>query len=334
MNENSTHYPEISGEAWLLLIFQLPAKPAYLRVKIWRRLQSVGAVAIKNSVYALPANEGTQEDYQWLLREIQEGGGEGMICEARLVDGLSDAQVRQLFDQARDADYEAVLIEARSLINMIGSSDVESSAEQVRNQVVRLRKRLVDIHAVDFFGASGRESAEGLISALEIQLKREERSVESKEPSTIASGVPLNSVWVTRTGVHVDRIASAWLIRQFIDPGMQLKFVPAKGYVPEPGELRFDMFEAEYTHEGDNCTFEVLLARAGLHEPALHAIAEIIHDIDIKDGKFGREETAGVKTLIAGICFSTAIDEERIARGASVFEDLYEYFKRAGASLE
>ena len=150
----------------------------------------------------------------------------------------------------------------------------------------------------------------------------------------MSSRIPLNSVWVTRTGVHVDRIASAWLIRQFIDPGMQLKFVPAKGYVPQPDELRFDMFDAEYTHEGDKCTFEVLLARADLHEPALHAIAEIIHDIDIKDGKFGREETAGMKTLIAGICFSTSIDEQRIARGASVFDDLYEYFKRVGASLE
>lgn len=328
MSKNSTDFSEIRGEAWLLLIFQLPSKPAYLRVKIWRRLQSVGAVAIKSSVYALPANEGTQEDYQWLLREIQEGGGEGMICEAQLVDGLSDAQVRQLFDQARDADYEAVLDEARTLQDTISSSDDEQRTEPLRSLVVRLRKRFEEIQAVDFFGASARESAEGLIAALEDQLKGENSHAMADEVNPISSRIPLNSVWVTRTGVHVDRIASAWLIRQFIDPGMQLKFVPAKGYVPEPGELRFDMFEAEYTHEGDKCTFEVLLARADLHEPALHAIAEIIHDIDIKDGKFGREETAGVKTLIAGICFSTSIDEQRIARGASVFDDLYEYFKR------
>ncbi len=331
MTEKLPKLTETQAETWLLLIFQLPSKPAYLRVKIWRRLQAIGAVPVKNSVYALPASESAQEDYQWLLREIQEGGGEGMICDAQLVDGLSDAQVRQLFDQARDADYEAVLNEARALKDAIGRSGGETSTEQVRNQVVRLRKRIEEIQAVDFFGASARESAEGFVAALEDQLKNESNKAPASEANPAPSGIPLNTVWVTRTGVHVDRIASAWLIRQFIDPGMQLKFVPAKGYLPKPGELRFDMFEAEYTHEGDKCTFEVLLDRAGLHEPALRAIAEIIHDIDIKDGKFGRDETTGIKTLIAGICFSTSNDEERIARGASVFQDLYQYFKRAGS---
>jgi hypothetical protein len=133
---------------------------------------------------------------------------------------------------------------------------------------------------------------------------------------------------VTRTGVHVDRIASAWLIRRFIDPEPRFKFVPAKGYVPEPGELRFDMFEAEFTHEGDRCTFEVLLGRAGLGEPALRAIAEIVHDIDLKDGKFARPEAEGIRTLIAGICAATGDDEERLARGGAVFEDLHSHFRR------
>ena len=91
--------------------------------------------------------------------------------------------------------------------------------------------------------------------------------------------------------------------------------MPAKGYVPKPGELRFDMFEAEFTHEGDRCTFEVLLARAGLDDPALAAIAEIVHDIDLKDGKFGREEAAGIGTLIAGIARADRDDDERLARG-------------------
>jgi hypothetical protein len=133
---------------------------------------------------------------------------------------------------------------------------------------------------------------------------------------------------VTRAGVHVDRIASAWLIRRFVDPQARFRFVPAKGYVPEPGELRFDMFEAEFTHEGDRCTFEVLLGRAGLREPALRAIAEIVHDIDLKDGKFARPEAEGVRTLIAGICAATGDDEERLARGGAVFEDLHSHFRR------
>jgi hypothetical protein len=135
--------------------------------------------------------------------------------------------------------------------------------------------------------------------------------------------------WVTRTGVHVDRIGSAWLIRRFIDPQAGFKFVAPKGYVPDAGELRFDMFEAEFTHEGELCTFEVLVARAGLDKDrGLAAIAEIVHDIDLKDGKFGRPEAEGIRTVIAGICNGTQSDEERLARGAAVFEDLYRSFDR------
>jgi hypothetical protein len=127
----------------------------------------------------------------------------------------------------------------------------------------------------------------------------------------------------------VDRIASAWLIRRFVDPEARFRFVPAKGYAPEPGELRFDMYDAEFTHEGDRCTFEVLLARAGLDgDAALRAVAEIVHDIDLKDAKFARPEADGIRTLVAGICVGAGGDRERLARGAAVFEDLYGYFRR------
>ena len=134
-------------------------------------------------------------------------------------------------------------------------------------------------------------------------------------------------VWVTRQGVHVDRIASAWLIRRFIDPAARFKFVATKGYAPEPGELRFDMFEAEFTHEGDRCTFEVLCTRLDLNDPALVPIGEIVHDIDLKDGKFGREEASGIAHLIEGIRAAHDDDEQRLLRGAAVFENLYEYFR-------
>jgi hypothetical protein len=131
---------------------------------------------------------------------------------------------------------------------------------------------------------------------------------------------------VTRIGVHVDRIGCAWLVRRFIDRAAPFKFVPPKGYVPEPNELRFDMLDAEFTHEGDRCSFEVLMTRAGLGDPALTAIAEIVHDIDLKDEKFGREEAAGIKTLINGICADTRDDDERLVRGGAIFDDLYAVF--------
>src|SRR5919206_863246 len=100
---------------WLLLVHQLPGKPAYLRVKVWRRLQALGAVTLRNAVYALPASEQTREDLEWVLKEVVEGGGEGMVCEARLVDGLSDQEVRELFNKVREADYDAVAKAAREL---------------------------------------------------------------------------------------------------------------------------------------------------------------------------------------------------------------------------
>jgi hypothetical protein len=131
-------------------------------------------------------------------------------------------------------------------------------------------------------------------------------------------------VWVTREAVQIDRMASAWLIRRFIDSSARFKFVPGRAYLPRSGEVRFDMFEGEYTHEGDRCTFEVLLQRAGLHDAALNAIGEIIHDIDLKDGKYGREETAGIRIVMAGIAAGQRDDEERLARGSAVLDDLYE----------
>ena len=134
--------------------------------------------------------------------------------------------------------------------------------------------------------------------------------------------------WVTRTGVHVDRIASAWLVRRLIDPAASFKFVPAKGYAPAPGEVRFDMFEAEFSHEGDLCTFEVLCARFELKEPGLAAVAELVHDIDVKDGKFGRAEAPGLAAQIAGLALLHREDEARLQRGAELFDELLAYFAR------
>jgi hypothetical protein len=322
--------PGTLAQSWLLLIHQLPAKPAYLRVKIWRRLQGLGAIALKNAVHALPMNEETQEDFEWLLREIVEGGGEAFVCEARLIDGLSDEEVRRLLDQARDADYREIAKEARALAKSLGRGSKSKPITEARGQAARLRKRLTDVVAIDFFGAIGRESVDGLLTTLETRLSEDLAVAEKKtiDPAAKTLGGLRKRTWVTRQGVHVDRIASAWLIRRFIDTDAQFKFVPGKGYRAAEGELRFDMFEAEFTHEGDKCTFEVLLERGALNDPALRAIGEIVHDIDLKDSKFGRDEVAGIRTLIDGITVATKDDLERIARGTEVFNSLYEFFRK------
>jgi hypothetical protein len=201
---------------------------------------------------------------------------------------------------------------------------------EAKAQLARLKARLAQIVAIDFFGANGRETADGLIAGIEAKITEKEPPESPTVPVAAAKAMDdlKGRVWVTRQGVHIDRIASAWLIRNFVDPQARFKFVPPRGYAPEPNELRFDMFNAEFTHEGDRCTFEVLLARAHLEDPALRPIAEIVHDIDLKDAKFGRSQVEGIKSLITAICMATHDDEERIARGSAVFDDLHQYFRK------
>jgi hypothetical protein len=316
--------PRDAATPWLLLIHQLPAKPAYARVKVWRRLQALGAVTVKGAVYALPANPETQEDFAWLAKEIVDDGGEAMICEAALVEGLSDHEMQGLFDQARDEDYAKIATEAREIAARQGEDTSDRELAEIASQTARLRKQFDAVAAIDFFGANGRLAAQGLVEGLEAALQKED-AVPAAEPAP-APGPLTDRTWVTRKGVQVDRIASAWLIRRFIDEGARFKFVPSSGYQPEPGELRFDMFEGEFTHKGDRCTFEVLQAHAGLSDAALSAIGEIVHDIDLKDDKYGRAETAGVKSLIAGIATPGADDEQRLARGAVLLDGLYDSF--------
>ena len=315
---------------WLLLIHQLPPKPNYFRVKIWRRLQRLGAVAIKNSVYVLPKNDQTQEDFQWVLREIVEGGGEASLCEARFVEGLSDDQVEGLFHAARSADYGQIAEEARRLAKIPLPKGQIEDARRTQSEIdlARLKRRLAEVVAIDFFGAQGREVADGLVSGVEARVHEKRSGKQVGKTATSRREDLQGKIWVTRKGIHVDRMASAWLVRRFIDSGARFKFVSPKGYKPLPDELRFDMFEAEFTHEGDRCTLEVLIERIGLNDPALSPIAEIVHDIDLKDSKFGREETTGIDRLIAGIAMSHKDDESRLSRASAVFDDLYEYFRR------
>jgi hypothetical protein len=229
---------------------------------------------------------------------------------------------------ARNEDYERIATEARVLAERLDDEPSDAVAADVAAQAVRMRRQLLETRAIDFFAADRREAADRAVANLDARLQ-EGAVMSNQTPLPQAPGADAlrGKVWVTREAVQVDRIASAWLIRRFIDPGARFKFVPGRAYLPRAGEVRFDMFEGEYTHEGDRCTFEVLLQRAGLHDAALAAIGEIIHDIDLKDGKYGREETAGIRIVIAGIATGKRDDEERLARGGAVLDDLYESLK-------
>jgi hypothetical protein len=311
---------------WLLLIHQIPPKPGYFRVKIWRRLQQIGAVAVKQSVYVMPNTPQAQEDLSWTLKEIVEGGGEASMCEARFLEGITDEQVAALFKAARQEDFSKIIQEAGALHKDIEADPAYSAeaAARFKSQLARLQARLDQVLAIDFFPSPERSAAEMALENLGSLLKG---ALDSETAPAARVKELKGRTWVTRENVFVDRIACAWLIRRFVDPGAEFKFVNSKKYRPQAGELRFDMFEAEFTHAGDQCSFEVMVERLNLDRRVLGPLAEIVHDIDLKDDKFGRPEAAGVKALMTGVTAACPADIDRIERGAGLFDDLLEFFR-------
>jgi len=284
----------------------------------------MGAVALKNSVYILPQSESSVEDFQWLRREIVEQGGEATVVEADFVEGLSDENAEDLFRSARDDEYAKFAEELRALTKKARGKLSQAKRTEFETAVLRIERQLEEITAVDFFGASGREITAGLLGALRTRIAPTELSLPV--PVAERREAFIGRTWVTRTGIHVDRIGSAWLIRKTIDPKAEFKFVAANGYAPEPGELRFDMFDAEFSHVGELCTFEVLCQRFNIRESGVQAIAEIIHDIDLKDNRYDHPETEGVAALIAGVALSNRDDLERLKHGGMLFDALLAHF--------
>lgn len=305
---------------WYVLVHQIPPSPPYLRAKIGQRLARVGALPIKNSVYLLPFKPDCLEDFQWIAKEAEAGGGEAVVLEARFTgSGEAEAAVRR-FQAARQAEYRALTAELRALERQGGSGEAAGT-------LTRLRRRLEETRQIDFFTAPARKEAETMMQKVEDKLSRRGGSAK---PDRRAPPDLVGRTWVTRRGVKVDRIASAWLVRRFVDPRARFRFVDPKDAVRRAGELRFDMVDGDFTHEGERSTFETLVLRAGIKDRAVSKIAEIVHDIDLKDGKYGRPETSGVHRMIEGIIAGHPGDEARVKRGAALFDDLYTSFEREG----
>jgi hypothetical protein len=323
---------EYPDPKWLFLIHQIPPKPAYLRVRIRRKLQSLGAVAIKNSVYVIPKNEQTLEDFQWVLKEIVQEGARAWICAASFLEGLTDEQVESLFRAACDADYGLIADEARSVLEGFPptASMTDEDRAALETALTRLKKRFSVVTKVDFFKAVERETTAGLLDKIKTKLTEtpKQSDIEEKAPRLSDLTSFRGRTWITRKGVYVDRMACAWLIRRFIDPDASFRFVSERSYRPKTGELKFDMYEGEFTHEGALCSFEVLLRKFAPHDQALAEIGGIIHDIDLKEAKFDKPEAAGIAALLDGIAASHKSDEARLERSSALFDDLYEYFRR------
>lgn len=286
---------------WLLLLHQIPPRPPYFRAKVSRRLAQVGALAIKNSAYLLPDTEDTREDFEWICREIKSEGGAAWLFRVETLAGLTVPELEASFRQLRDADYTELLADAHELDD------------------ARLEQRLEALKNIDFFAHPARGKVEAILT------QRKERAAQAPAEGSAFTG----RQWVTRKGIKVDRIGSAWLIRRFIDPQPTFRFVDASNYAHAETDLRFDMYEGEFTHEGDLCTFEVLIARHNLllRHPGLQPVAEMVHDIDLKDRRYQRPETSGLSRMLDGLCARTEDDNLRLDQGGQIFDALYESFR-------
>ncbi|HEY6392454.1 MAG TPA: chromate resistance protein ChrB domain-containing protein [Bryobacteraceae bacterium] len=298
---------------WLLLLHQIPPSPPYFRAKVLRRLNQLGALAIKNSAYVLPETDDTLEDIQWVRSEIEQEGGEAWLFRTETLGGISSDSLRESFQSLRESEYKQLLYSA---------SSVEIDAGQLR----KLKRRFDDVRSIDFFDAPGREELETIMEAIDRKLHAPAlQSAAKPELSDRAS-----RTWVTRRGVKVDRISTAWFIRRFVDADATLRFVDPDRYLHTAGEIRFDMFEGEFTHEGDLCTFEALLRHMKMKDAALDAIAEIVHDIDLKDEKYQRAETKGIAAMISGLVALHSSDEQRIEEGSRLLDAAYAALRRSG----
>jgi hypothetical protein len=307
---------KLSGRVWYLLVHQVPPAPLYLRAKIRQRLVKVGAIALKSSVYVLPHREDCLEDFEWIAEEARAGGGAAWICEASFPAREIDDELVRRSRAERNREYEALGFELRS-----GPREADLPA-----RLVRARRRLEEIDRIDFFDAAERDTTTATIERLEERLKRRANRMKGSQKTRTADLT--GRTWVTRRGVKVDRVSSAWFVRRFVDPKARFRFIDPKTEEAKRGEIGFDMVGGEFTHEGDRCTLETLVRRTGIADRALKPITEIVHDIDLKDDKFARPETVGVGQVLAGLITANPDDETRLDRGFAIFDDLYASFRK------
>jgi hypothetical protein len=314
---------------WLLLVHQLPAKPSNLRVRTWRRLQQLGAIAVKQAVYALPDSPSAREDFEWLKTEIETGGGEASVFAADTVNTWSSDELVQEFRRARENDYTALSREVERALKAARRARAPRRSRRATARIIdTFRQRLATIEAIDFFGSAGRDRVATLVSELQQALSAEisaDRGTESSQSSRRDSF--RRRIWVTRPRPGIDRMGSAWLIKRFIDPEARFGFVeqpPAAG-----DEVPFDMFGVEFTHRGEWCTFETLARTFDITDGAVERLAAIVHDLDLKDAKFGAPEVATVGAIVEGLQALHSDDDVLLDGGMTMFEALYRAFDRA-----
>ena len=316
---------------WLLFIHQLPSQPSNLRVTTWRRLQQIGAIPLKQAVYALPDTPDAREDFEWLKTEVKAAGGDASVFAADNVDAWSDDALVEEFRRARQDTYEELARDVEQALKRASSARRArgTRAPSVRRLLDIFRERLVAAEKIDFFGSAGRDRVLTLLRQLEDRVAGPGRQPARSDPDASGRMASFQGrLWITRPRPGVDRMASAWLIRRFIDPQARFGFGADREAVPDHA-VPFDMFGVEFSHQGEGCTFETLCSVFGLDEPPLSRIAAIVHDLDLKDGKFGATECSTVSALIEGLQLAYQNDDVLLEQGMTLFDSLYRSFEQS-----
>ena len=301
----------------LLLLVGLPPQPSSLRVRVWRRLRSLGAVALKRSAYLLPDTPERYEDFQWLAQEIEREGGEATLIRVEQIENLPPEGVRRLFHEPRERDYRQLAARYRRVIQRL---DKKSRGSAVPEELTRLAKDHQRIRDVDFFDAPGGAEVRRLEEVIAMRTRRPEPTAREPRP-TLDLTTLRGRKWVTRPRPHIDRIASAWLIRRFIDPQAEFVFAPPAEFPKDA--IPFDAPGVELSHQGEDCTFETLVKRARLRDRRLTRLAELVHEADLRDGKFPHEAARGIDVAVRALLAASPDDHQVLAQGMALFEGLY-----------
>jgi hypothetical protein len=302
--------------SWLLLLFSLPATHKAERVAVWRKLKKSGAIQITTSTYLLPDDPGRYEYFQWLTKEIRDAGGDATLVRAREIEGLPNEKLVELFNKAREIEYAAL----RKTLRALGARRKTRDLQTFAGDLDRIRKQFREIRENDFFDSPRAQDVEML-------LRKTEGAPQSK--GTLPKVNPRNyrgKTWLTRPRPEIDRVGSAWLIRRFIDP--KAKFVFASKASARPGAISFDMLDAEFSHHGEDCTFETLTRRFGIQDKAVGKLGQMVHDADLDDAKFQRSECIGIDRVLKGWAKRGMSDEAILEYGFECFDGLYAFLRR------
>ncbi len=299
---------------WLVFSYSLPSgQSSSPRVTLWRRLRRLGAITLAGSTYILPAREECAEAFQWLAQEIRQAGGEALIMHVATFTGLTHAEVVAHFQKARRKEYQEV---TDQIDGLAATLDVQTD-QDTRDTLDKLRRRFTEIARTDYFHCPEGVQVAALLDRIAHALANIS-AVPLIASAAIASY--RDTRWMTRPRPHVDRLACAWLIRRYINPQASIRYADSS----DLGEVAFDLVDAPFSHQGSLCTFETMLRTFDLREPALIALAEMVHEIDVRDGQYERPEIAGVDAILAGWLRVDWNDTEREQHGIALFDGLYQ----------